>query len=198
MSDDRTLAVYSRQSDDYAAMMDGEAARDRMIGRFIAACPAGGHVLDLGCGPGHYARRMAGAGLSVDALDAVQAMVDRAAELPGVFARLGRFGDVTGTDIYDGIWAYFSLLHAPRNDLPGHLSQIANALRPGGVLFLGMKRGSGGKRDSIGRFYEYYEREELEVLLNGVGLQVSDCWYGQGTGLAGGHPEGWLVIRADA
>jgi len=63
MSDDRTLAVYNRQTDEYAAMMDREAASDPMIGRFIAACPAGARVLDLGCGTGHYAKRMAEAGL---------------------------------------------------------------------------------------------------------------------------------------
>lgn len=63
MSDPRTISVYDRQSDDYAAMIEKEALRDPMIARFIAACPPGGRVLDLGCGPGHYALRMAEAGL---------------------------------------------------------------------------------------------------------------------------------------
>lgn len=197
MSDARTIAVYNRQSDDYAAMMDREAAQDKIIGRFISACPAGGQVLDLGCGSGHYAKRMAEAGLQVEAIDASQAMVDLTAQLPGVSVRLGLFDDLNAKDRYDGIWAYFSLLHANRSDLPGHLNRIAKALRPGGVFFIGMKRGSGAERDSIDRYYEYYERDELESMLTEAGLTPVDHWYGKGAGLSG-HVAGWVVIHAHA
>ncbi len=197
MSDARTLAVYDRQSADYAAMMEREAAADPMIDRFIAACPAGAQVLDLGCGPGHYADLMARAGLQVDALDAAAAMVARASRRQGVTARLGRFEDVTGTDLYDGVCAYFSLLHAPRADMPGHLARIATALKPGGVLFLGMKRGAGHGRDRLDRYYEYYQREELEALMADAGLTPKRHWTGKAAGLAG-HPEGWIVMQAHA
>lgn len=197
MSDTRTIAVYDQQSQDYAAMMDREAAKDPMIGRFIAACPKGGRVLDLGCGSGHYAKRMAEAGLRVDALDASQSMVDLTARIPGVNVRLARFEDLAEENVYDGIWAYFSLLHARREDLPGHLERIARALRPGGVFFIAVKRGSGGKRDTLDRYYEYYEREDLEVLLNMAGLAPVSHWLGKSAGLSG-HAEGWVVIQAHA
>ncbi len=197
MSDERTLAVYESCSEDYAAMMEREARRDPMIDRFIAACAKGGRVLDLGCGAGHYARRMAQAGLQVDAIDATPAMIDMAARLPGVAARLGRFEDLCERDLYDGIWAYFSLLHAPRASLPDHLGRIAEALRPGGVLFMGMKRGAGGARDELDRYYEYYERDELEALLTSAGLTPDAHWTGKSAGLAG-HPQGWIVVQAHA
>lgn len=195
MSDARTLDVYNRQSDEYAAMMDREAASDPMIDRFIAACPAGGRVLDLGCGAGHYSKRMAEAGLRVDAIDAARSMVELTARLPSVSARPGRFEELSDTNVYDGIWAYFSLLHARREDLPDHLDRIATALRPGGVLFLGMKRGGGNKRDSLDRYYEYYELQELEAMLSGAGLCLHHSWFGKAEGMAG-HPEGWIVIAA--
>ncbi len=197
MSDARTLAVYAERGDDYAAMMDKEAARDSMIARFIAACPPGGRVLDLGCGTGHYARRMAEAGLVVEARDAVPEMVERAGRLPGVTARLERFDELAEVQTYDGIWCYFSLLHAARAEFPGHLRRISTALRKGGVMFLGMKRGSGGGRDRLDRYYEYYERDELESHLKAAGLSPTDHWFGQAEGLAA-HPEGWVVISAHA
>lgn len=197
MSDPRTLNVYNNQSDKYAAMMDREASRDPMIGHFIASCPSGGQVLDLGCGPGHYARRMAEAGLCVDALDASEAMLEIAGHIPKVNARLGRFEDVSGHQVYDGVWAYFSLLHAERHDLPGHLDRISKSLKPKGVFFIGMKRGAGGKRDQLDRYYEYYEQEDLEALLHAAGLKPAEHWTGKGAGLSG-HPEGWIVIRAHA
>ena len=59
MSDDETLGVYAEQTEKYVAMMEKEASRDKVIDEFIAACPKGGTVLDLGCGPGHYAQTMA-------------------------------------------------------------------------------------------------------------------------------------------
>ena len=197
MTDPETLAVYNAQADDYVEMMKGYAAGDPLIGEFIAACPPGGHVLDLGSGPGGYAVLMAEAGLKVDALDASTEMVARIAPLPGIAARVATFDDVTGENVYDGIWASFSLLHAARDAFPGYLAALARALKPGGPFFLGLKRGKGGGRDRLGRHYEYYEREELEPLLRAAGLNPVRHWTGVAAGLSG-HKDGWIVIHAHA
>ena len=195
MSDPETLAVYNRQADDYVAMMTEYAAKDPLIAEFIAACPAGGTVLDLGCGPGGYAVLMAQAGLTVDALDASPEMVARIADMQGISPRVGRFDDVSATDAYDGIWASFSLLHAPRGDLPRHLAALHKALKPGGIFFLGMKMGVGGKRDALGRHYEYYTHAELETHLTDAGFMPTQHWTGQAKGLDRTY-HGWIVIRA--
>jgi len=197
MSDPGTLAVYNDQSDEYAAMMDREAARDPMIDRFITACPKGGRVLDLGFGAGHYAREMAEAGLQVDAMDAAEAMVSLTGRIPGVAVRLSRFEELTARDVYDGIWAYFSLLHAPRAEMPDHLDRIAAALRPGGTFFVAVKQGEAHARDRLGRYYEYYRQDELEKLLQAAGMTPVESWTGKLAGLTG-HPEGWIAIHAHA
>lgn len=193
MSDAKTLDIYARQRDAYVAMMDKEVQRDPVIAPFIAACRPGGRVLDLGCGPGHFARRMAEAGLETHAWDAVPEMVEYAATHPGVTARQARFEDLTVEDHYDGIWAYFSLLHAPRPDFPRHLAAIARALKSGGVFVLAVKRGSGGGRDDLGRHYEYYEQPELEAQLRAASLRPEEHWTGVSTGLSG-HPADWIAI----
>lgn len=197
MSDPETIAVYDRQTDAYEAMMAKYAANDPRIGDFIAACSVGGAVLDLGCGPGAYARMMAAAGLCVTAIDASAEMAKRAAAFDGVVARQGVFDDITETAAYDGIWASFSLLHAPRTAFPGHLRQLHRALRPGGVLFLGMKTGTGGGRDDLGRHYEYYSREELEASLMDAGFTIDQHWTGYGKGLSGQY-SGFITIAAHA
>ena len=196
MSDPETLAVYNRQADDYVAMMDDYAAKDPHIHDFIKACPQNAHVLDLGCGPGAYAVQMAAAGLTVDAIDAAAEMVARVDQIPGISARVGRFEDVDGEDLYDGIWASFSLLHAPRADFPKHLQALRRALKPGGVFFIGMKMGVGGQRDELGRHYEYYSRDELENHLTQAGLAPKAHWTGQAKGLDETY-HGWIVIHAD-
>lgn len=197
MSDAETLAVYASQADEYAAMMEREAANDPFIDRFISACPPGAHVLDLGCGPGHYAHRLAAAGLRVDAIDAVPEMVARANAHPGVSARIARFKDITQRNHYDGIWAYFSLLHAPRKVFASHLAALTQALKPNGAFFIGMKRGSGGGRDRLGRHYEYYEKDALDDYLHHAGMNPVVHWVGRSAGLSG-HREGWIVIHARA
>ena len=194
MSDDETLGVYNRQADDYVTMMTEYAAKDPLIEKFINACPDGGHVLDLGCGPGNYAVLMATAGLKVDALDAAHEMVARIADVAGITGRIGRFDDITCTDVYDGIWANFSLLHAPRTDIPRHLAALHTALKSGGIFHIGMKMGAGGKRDDIGRHYEYYTQSELETLLRDAGFTPFDHWTGQAKGLDDTY-HGWIVIH---
>lgn len=195
MSDEETLGVYAEQTEKYVAMVEKEAARDPVIGAFIAACPPGGAVLDLGCGPGHYAQIVAAAGLIPTAWDAVPEMVEHANARAGVTAHVARFDDLTTTDAYDGIWAYFSLLHAPRDAFPRHITAIARALKPGGVFVLALKRGTGGGRDKLGRHYEYYEQPELDAHLTAAGLTPTQHWTGVAPGLAG-HPDGWIAILA--
>ncbi len=195
MSDRETLGVYAEQTEKYVDMVEREARRDTVIKPFIAACKPGGDVLDLGCGPGHFAQMMAEAGLNASAWDAVPEMVAKAAARPNISARLARFEDLTETDAYDGIWAYFSLLHAPREDFPTHIAAIARALRPDGVFVLAVKRGTGGGRDKLGRHYEYYEQPELDAHLTAAGLTPEQHWTGVAPGLAG-HPDGWIAILA--
>lgn len=183
MSDQGTIDAYDARAASYAAL-DINEAQTESLRAFLACLPAGGTILDLGCGPGLQAKAMQDAGFAIIGLDATPAFVT-AARSVGIDARHGTFDDVTETDAYDGIWASFSLLHAPRADFPRHLTALAKALRPGGYLYLGMKLGAGEGRDALGRFYSYYSETELRNALEGIGLTVSDVTTGTGAGLAG-------------
>ena len=96
-----------------------------------------------------------------------------------------RHDDLTETAAYDGVWASFSLLHAPKADFPHHLAAIHTALRPSGTLYLGLKLGAGEHRDTLGRFYAYYEEPELRDLLAQAGFADISSTSGEGAGLAG-------------
>ncbi|MEL7176377.1 MAG: class I SAM-dependent methyltransferase [Pseudomonadota bacterium] len=191
----RTIDTYNARAQDYADLvretkMDG-------LDAFIAAMPKGAHVLDLGCGPGNSAVHMVAAGCAVTALDASEEMVAIANTLPGVTARHARFEDITGTDLYDGIWASFSLLHAPKAKMPTYLAALNKAAKPGARLHLSVKMGEGEETDSIGRFYAYYTQPELEKLIAAAGFRVQGHLKGIDRGLSGDMAE-WIAIEAYA
>lgn len=195
MSDPETIRIYDRRAADYAGMTDQYNTADPRLVAFIAACPPGGRVLDLGCGPGAAAARMAEAGLVVEAVDASAAMVAMAGRHPGVTARQATFDEIAGEATFDGIWANFSLLHTPRADFPRHLAALHRALKPGGVFLIGLKLGKGAARDSIGRHYTYYSEDELMDHLRTAGFTPTDVKHGSGEGLDGTIAP-WISVLA--
>ena len=197
MSDAQTLSVYEARAAEYAEKTDHDNETDPQLAAFIEACPKGGRVLDLGCGPGMSAAVMAKHGLRVDAADATPAMVRLAAEHSGVNARQATFDDIDEEGVYDGIWASFSLLHAAKRDLPRHLGAVNRALKPGGMICIGMKLGEGEERDELGRHYAYYSTHELDGLLEKAGFTVLDHRFGRSTGLSGAESD-WVQVSARA
>ncbi|PWG18504.1 class I SAM-dependent DNA methyltransferase [Salibaculum griseiflavum] len=194
--DKRTLAVYDAKAEDYAALFH-DAKEGKDLRAFIAGLPRGARVMDLGCGPGAASAHMMRAGLDPDPVDASPAMVALARSRFGLPARLARFDEIDTTATYDGVWANFSLLHAPRAELAQHLARLHRALKPGGRLHLGMKLGKGEGRDALGRFYAYYSEDELTEHLARAGFSVASRRTGTEKGLAGTN-DPYIILIAHA
>lgn len=189
MSDRETLEVYAKAAEDYAArfgkVAEGDIDQFSDLKALFELLPDNGLVLDLGCGPGQWAAKIREAGYQVEAMDASPEMAALAKEQFDLDVTVGVFEDLTAEARYDGIWANFSLLHAPRADFPTHLARIHRALRPGGAFHIGMKLGTAEARDGLGRFYSYYGEAELIDLLEAAGFTVIRKRRGNGKGLAG-------------
>ncbi|MDX1780842.1 MAG: class I SAM-dependent methyltransferase [Thalassovita sp.] len=194
--DKQTIRLYDARADDYAKVTASENP-DALLADFIAVMPDGALVLDLGCGPGIDAGLMARAGLKVDAMDASAAMVALTGQKPGVTARQASFDELHAENTYDGIWANFSLLHAPRADLLRHLSAIHRALKPGGRFQMAVKTGEGEARDTLGRYYCYYCEAELLGLLHDAGFTPEKCAHGSDKGLDGVVAD-WISVASHA
>lgn len=194
--DAETIAVYDARAAEYAEMTSPERG-NAALASFIAALPPGGAVLDLGCGPGHSAAAMADADLQVTAIDASGEMVALAARHKGVTARQLTFAQIEGRALYHGIWANFSLLHAPRSDMPRYLAALHLALKPGGLFHIGLKTGTGELRDSIGRLYTYYTEGEIRTLLGEAGFTITSHRTGREPGLDGTIAP-WITLAAHA
>jgi len=197
VSDARTIAVYDAHVAAYVDNIADLAPQDPIINEFIALCPSNGRVLDLGSGPGAYAKIMADAGLYVDAIEASSEMVRHIPPHPKITATVATFDKMSSRSLYDGVWAYFSLLHVFRHSLPHCLTSIYQILKPAGIFFVGMKHGHGHERDTLGRYYEYYDLFELKNLLISAGFSVDRHWSGTSIGLSG-QTSKWVVAEACA
>jgi|TARA_B110000967_G_scaffold157551_1_gene162722 predicted TPR repeat methyltransferase len=196
MADQKTIAAYNGQVDTYLKMV-GELDVDPILLRFIDRLKVSDYVLDLGCGPALASAVMRDKGLCVDPVDAAEAMVKLANDKFNIGARQAQFSDIDATEIYHGVWANFSLLHAQPQDLAAILLALHRALKPQGVLHLGMKLGQGSKRDKYGRYYAYYSQAEFEAHLKGAGFSIEHIELGEALGMAG-DMEPWIVLTGVA
>lgn len=196
MSDKRTISVYDAKVDEYASMLS-ELPEDDILSRFINCLKKNDFVLDLGCGPASSSATMRESGLRVDPIDASLEMVKLANKTYNIDARQATFDDIDASDLYDGIWANFSLLHATREAFPGILKKLHKASKKNALFHIGMKTGEGSSRDHLDRFYTYYSEEELLAHLQHAGFLVDRVQPGTGVGLAG-EVERWVSITSIA
>lgn len=170
--DEETLEFYTREATAYAEHVLEELDKP-WLSRFAAMVPAGGKVLDFGCGPGWAANWLNEQGFQVEAFDGSEGFAQEARQRYGLDVTVGRFEEFAAPLAhFDGIWCCFSLLHDTREAMPGHLERLAAALVPGGAFYIGLKEGTGAERDSIGRLYTYFGRAEMRGLLSAAGFTV--------------------------
>ena len=190
--DDETLKFYDGEAEKYAAWSPPKHPYP-YLEKFLAKAPSG-RVLDFGCGSGWAAARMSESGREVDALDGSAELAAEAQRLFGLNVTVARFDEFAETAKYAGIWAHFSLLHDIKANMPANLKRLHNALTSEGLLYVGLKAGTGEKRDSLGRFYAYYEMQELSDLLADAGFLNIDIRGRTGMAYDGGEERLWHVF----
>ena len=194
MPDAKTISFYDGAAERYANLTE-TASAGPLLQSFMALLPANAHVLDLGCGPARASRHMRDAGHHPDPVDASQGMVDLANTTHDIGARILTFDEVNMVAASDGVWANFSLLHAPHKDLPRIFTALATALRTSGVLHVAMKVGTGELRDRIDRLYTYVSVAELHGLLADAGFTVLETLEDHEVGCAG-TDDPYVAVRA--
>ena len=184
MADQETMAAYAVNAKKYRTLVsDGDG--NVMLAGFLEQLPPRASILDFGCGVGDSAAVMQAAGHEVRCQDASPQMAAMAHDLFGLKVDVMSFDQLELVAAFDAVWASFSLLHIPKSELPDILARLHRALRPGGLLYIGLKEGSGEQRDQFGRFYAYYMEDELTGHLRSAGLTPVDTTHDDVVGMSG-------------
>lgn len=170
-TDPETLAFYQERAPHWV-FHSGER-HSHPLDAFLDRLPAGAAVLELGCGSGRDAARMRARGFTVDATDAVPALITRANQAFALGARVMAFHELDARAAYDGVWAHASLLHCPRAALPEVLARIHCALRAGGWHFASYKLGEAEGRDLLGRLHNFPSAEWLVAVYEAAGFDIA-------------------------
>ena len=170
-----TLDFYARNSEIFSSgtvAVDMSATRSR----FVAWLPAGGRILDFGCGSGRDTKAFLEAGFRVDAVDGSEELCTLASEYTGITVRRMLFSELDACKRYDGIWACASILHLPKDELAVVIKKMETALKYGGVLYASFKYGVfEGVRN--GRYFTDFTDEKLKGFWESVtDMPIFDMW----------------------
>ena len=189
-ADRETLDIYNKHISDYEELMSKEF-KDTNLDIFIKMISSRGKVLDLGCGTGSASLELLKRGFSPFPVDASLEMIKVAESLLRIKARKISFDEIDEHNFYHAIWANFSLLHTTKNQFSKILKKLFFALKEEGIFFFSLKQGVGESRDKLGRFYSYYEKDEVEKYLEKANFQTKKYTEGVSVGLAG-DKESWM------
>jgi SAM-dependent methyltransferase len=134
-------AVASEYEATFLDELDDKPQDREMLRHFIEA--ATDPIVDLGCGPGQVGRFVRDHDRAVVGVDISAAMTRLAfTRLDGaVVSDIRRLPFAGGS--LGGVVAFYSLIHLPREDLNGALTETYRVLRPGGQLLLSAHEGRG-------------------------------------------------------
>ncbi|MFI5458176.1 MAG: class I SAM-dependent methyltransferase [Isosphaerales bacterium] len=179
-------ASYDRVAAEYVQRIFDELKHkplDRqLLDRFAARMMGVGSACDLGCGPGQVARYLHERNVQVSGIDLSPVMVGWAQKLnPGIEFRQG---DMLSLDIEDGTWdgvaAFYSIIHIPRSKVVEAFGEIKRVLRPGGLLLLAFHIGDDvlhvdewwGLNVSVD--FVLFRPEEMRGFLESAGFTVEE------------------------
>jgi SAM-dependent methyltransferase len=150
-----------------------------LSGAFLARLPPAARVADLGCGPAHDGRWLAGAGHRVIGLDRSAGMLAIARQsLPGQVAQADLRHLPLADGSLDGAWCRAALLHVPQGDTAATMAEFRRVLRDGGILALTTAAGDRTFLEPVPfapdqqRWFIYRQPAELRDQLAAADFQV--------------------------
>lgn len=145
--------------------------RVEVVDALLAVTPAGGEVIELGCGTGQLAAHVASRGWPIEAIDLATGNV-AAARSRGISAQVASFENLPYADErFAGGFAMNSLLHVPEDELSAAMNEIRRVMRAESTLVV-VVWGSDERHEGTfdhewlnpARYFSLYTDEQLLAL----------------------------------
>jgi SAM-dependent methyltransferase len=167
-----TLDYYNGRAEDF-----WQGTRDHDVSQNIAALlqyiegTPPFTILDFGCGPGRDLKAFVERGHIAVGLEGAAPFAAMAREHSGCEVWQQDFLKLNLPENYfDGVFANASLFHIPSQELPRVLLELRATLKPGGVLFSSIPRGTNEESWNNGRYGAYHDLESWRRFLSTAGF----------------------------
>jgi len=150
----------------------------KLVVAFAEKITSGGSILDVGCGTGQpLASYLCNKGFEVTGVDASERMIEMAqsANLPNAEFITSDFFDYQPTKQFDGVLAWDSFFHFPREKQPLIYPMVSDLLKPGGYLLFTCGDADGEHVDHMmGEpfYYSALPKDTIRQLLAGNGFTL--------------------------
>ncbi len=176
---ERTIGHYERSAERFwEATRDHDVSENRKA--LLRHLPDRSklRILDLGCGPGRDLIAFRDLGHDPVGLDGCPRFCAMAREHSGCeVLEQNLLALDLPTASFHGIFANASLFHVPTRELPRVLTQLHNALGPGGVLFASNPRGDNREGWQGERYGAYHDLPAWRALLTANGFAELEHYY---------------------
>lgn len=166
----RTSEIYEADADAFVEKYRRESIADRFWDDVDPVFP-GERLLDVGCGPGPDTETFQSRGYEVVGVDLTPSfLVEARDHVDAPFVRGDMRSLPFASDCFDGVWASASLLHVPREDVPGTLREFRRVLDAPGAVIATLKHVDDPQRSGEDRHFERYTADDARDLATEAGF----------------------------
>lgn len=181
-TDKSKLAVdtYEKIAGKYAQQYFDDMGDLPYIDKFLDKLPKKGKILDVGSGPGQFAKHMSRKGFEVIGIDFSKKMISIAKDK--VSSVDFRYMDMRQLDFsdnsFDGIFSAYSLIHIASKEVLTTLKGFYRVLKTGGYVEIAVQKGEADKiidepfMPTEKMFFNFFKEERIAKYLEDAGFQV--------------------------
>lgn len=203
---DSTIDTYNKHAAKFVQHFE-QKLDTQELDEFLATVPAGGKILDAGCGSARDAAYFISKGYQAEGIDLSVGLLNEAKKLhPEVPTQVMSLTDLSSfrDNSFDGVWCKAALLHIQRKQAHRVLEGFHRILDKGGSLFLQTKAGEGQGTQPVPfdskleRFFTFYTESELTNMLQVAGFKMIEAYGFNGKDRSmGSSAQDWVVLFAE-
>ena len=177
LKQDKTVDYYDRDAEKWSRAHGGFEEKsywEEEMEYFRKLLP-NGKIIEIGSGAGKDASALIKMGYEYTGTDASSGLIVVAQRRnpEATFINVAVHNLQFPEKLFDGFWTAATLLHIPKSNINSALMSINKIVKPGGIGFISIKEGDGGKEDvNTGRWFAYYRQQEFrkKLILNGFSV----------------------------